>query len=297
MIANYVKIATGCWTITCHSLVLLLVLVGCGRSEPLDSSAVQSKLVSWERPQFKPGGGGALVFYVVYGQFPTNIQLSAATYRTAGIPKGVALRKLNREQRSVFPFTDGDFAKVIGRDDPTNFASILAAPECVITQGEVADPADLNYLRDAVGVATWFLDNGGVAVVDPQLVKLYRPEAWRRDIFDPVPPKLANHAVILFSKESDGTQWFHTRGLRKFGRPDLSFRNVPPAYESTVIELFNRFILLQAEGGLIPEGQEIRMAGLPAGADCHHAGSSDDPDFNNVHVEIHWPATSPVGKQ
>ena len=50
--------------------------------------------------------------------------------------------------------------------------------------------------------------------------------------------------------------------------------------------MFNRFILLQAEGARIAEGQEIRMASLPSGLTCHHAGRMDDPDFNNVHVEI-----------
>jgi hypothetical protein len=50
--------------------------------------------------------------------------------------------------------------------------------------------------------------------------------------------------------------------------------------------MFNRFIGLQTEGGHIPEGQEIRMASLPPGLTCHHGGSLDDPDFNNVHVEI-----------
>jgi hypothetical protein len=234
------------------------------------------------------------VFYVIYGQFPTNIQLSAATYGTTGIPKGIEVRKLNREQRPVFPFTDGDFAKVIKGDNPSNFAAILAAPECVIIQGEVANPADLNYLRDSIGVATWFLDHGGVGVMDPQQVKLYEPATWRKAIFDPTPPMWTKHVVILLTKEPDGTQWIHTRGLRKFGRPDLSLHHVPQVHANAAIEMFNRFIILQVEGGLIPEGQQIRMAGFPAGMTCRHAGSPDDHNFNNTHVEIRWPTASPV---
>jgi hypothetical protein len=31
------------------------------------------------------------------------------------------------------------------------------------------------------------------------------------------------------------------------------------------------------------------MDSLPAGLMCHHGGSVEDPDFNNVHVEIRWP--------
>lgn len=50
--------------------------------------------------------------------------------------------------------------------------------------------------------------------------------------------------------------------------------------------MFNRFIEFQAFGGVIEEGIEIRMEGLPSGMTCHHAGDLEDPDFNNVHVEI-----------
>jgi hypothetical protein len=76
--------------------------------------------------------------------------------------------------------------------------------------------------------------------------------------------------------------------MRKFGRPDLSIHAVPPSHRDAVIDLCNRFIELQALGGLIPEGQVIKMDSLP-GMTCHHGGDLDDPDFNNVHVEVRWP--------
>jgi hypothetical protein len=57
-----------------------------------------------------------------------------------------------------------------------------------------------------------------------------------------------------------------------------------------VIDLCERFIELQAFGARIAEGQEVRMKTLPWGMTCHHAGDLDDPDFNNVHVEITPPA-------
>jgi hypothetical protein len=92
--------------------------------------------------------------------------------------------------------------------------------------------------------------------------------------------------VILVSEEPNGTEWVHTRGLRKFGRPDLSVHGVSLLNKPGVIDLCNRFIELQAFGGAILEGQEIRMQSLPPGMRCHRRGDVDDPDFNNVHVEI-----------
>jgi hypothetical protein len=74
--------------------------------------------------------------------------------------------------------------------------------------------------------------------------------------------------------------------MRKFGRPDLSSHNVPTRYREAVIDLIERFIEFQALGGVIAEGQEISMKRLPSGMTCRHGGDLDDPDFNNVHVEI-----------
>jgi hypothetical protein len=78
--------------------------------------------------------------------------------------------------------------------------------------------------------------------------------------------------------------------MRKFGRPDVSIRGVPSDRREAAIDLCNRMIELQALGGSIEEGEAIRMASLPDGMTCHHQGTLDDPDFNNVHVAVRWPA-------
>ena len=174
--------------------------------------------------------------------------------------------------------------------NPSLFARIEQAPECVTIHGEVVDPPDLNYLRDCIGLVTYFLDHGAVAATDAQQLKFYDRVEWRREFFDSGKPNVHRHVSILFSDEpSGGGRWFHTRGMRKFGRPDLSLHHVPQAHEKAVIDLCDRFIELQALGGLIPEGQEIRMASLPSGLICRHKGKVEDPDFNNVHVEIQFP--------
>ena len=74
--------------------------------------------------------------------------------------------------------------------------------------------------------------------------------------------------------------------MRKFGRPDLSIHGVSKKEESGQLELINRLIVMQAEGARVQEGQPIQMRSLPPGLTCHHDGDVDDPDFNNVHIEI-----------
>jgi hypothetical protein len=77
--------------------------------------------------------------------------------------------------------------------------------------------------------------------------------------------------------------------MRKFGRPDIRVHGVVPKHADDVTLLIERFVEFQALGGVIPDGEEIRMKTLPPGGKCKHQGNLEDPDFNNVHVEIVWP--------
>lgn len=122
---------------------------------------------------------------------------------------------------------------------------------------------------------------------DPQSMIFIRKEEWLRRFFQPHEPVPLEHVMIIYSEE-DGELWYHTRGLRKFGRPDLSLKGVTSEYNAPVIELFKHFIVYQALGGIINDGYAIKLDGLPEGMWCENKGDFDDFDFNNKHVEIHW---------
>jgi len=251
----------------------------------------EDDLESWLRPNYQPGGGDAFLIYVVFGEFEQPFALSRKKYRSNGVPEGVKLSHYNRGTHpNVFDtFTSGYFGnylKVAGMS-----REVAAANECVLVRGCVIDPPTLNYMKDTVGVIACLLDQGGVAVKDSQILRWWRPQEFNVRFFDHGEARPNDHTVILISDEAteDGTVWLHTRGMRKFGRPDISLRRVNPAYQEVAAELCNRFVQLQATGRLIPEGQKIKMKGLPDGMTCHHRGQWDDPEFNNVHVEILWP--------
>jgi hypothetical protein len=80
--------------------------------------------------------------------------------------------------------------------------------------------------------------------------------------------------------------------MRKFGRPDISVHKVAPHHRDAVIDLCNRFIELLAFGGSVQDGEEVRLGSLPSGMKCIRSGNEDDPDFNNEHIEIVWPAST-----
>jgi hypothetical protein len=197
---------------------------------------------------------------------------------------------VERNRDVLVGFQEGYLWDELRTQNPPLADRIAETKECLILRGEVEDGETLNYLRDCVGLLTFLLDNGGVTIYDPLMFRWWEPEDWRTHIFVPNGAVPRQHVVLLTSQESDpALTWFHTRGMRKFGRADLSIRNVPAEYNDAVIDLCNRFIELEAFGGIIDEGQEIRMQSLPDGMTCHHRGDLDDPDFNNVHVEIQWP--------
>jgi hypothetical protein len=251
-------------------------------------------LERWPRPYYERPGGRPFLFYVVFGEFDTHPEIDSQEYQTLGVHPGLELSLYNREKypEVLSGFQVGYLWDELVDQDPALARSVAESDQCLILRGELEDRGDLDYLRDSVGLLTFLLDHGGICVYDPQMFRWWEPAAWRRQTFEPGGPVPRHHVVVLTSDEDESgapaepLTWLHTRGLRKFGRPDLSVHDVPPHYHEAIIDLFERFIEFQAVGGIIAEGQEIRMRSLPSGMICRHRGDLDDPDFNNVHVEI-----------
>jgi hypothetical protein len=245
----------------------------------------------WPRQHYVPGGKNPCLFYVVYGRVDTTKVLSRSGYRSNGIPDGIDVVGYGPDMHAevVALFRSGYPWDKLTIDDPSFAASVGAQDSCLVLKGEIVDPPTLNYFRDVIGFLTFCLDTGGIAIYDPQMFKWWAPLDWRSNAFaiDGSAPR--HHVVILLSEESGGTQWVHTRGMRKFGRPDLSIRKVVPHYQDAIVDLCNRFIELLAFGGRIQDGQEVRLNSLPFRMKCFRRGSEEDPDFNNEHIEIVWP--------
>lgn len=243
----------------------------------------------WERKYFTKPLDSPFLFYCIHGNFSADFKISSGKYRTAGAPLGCELMKYGPDKHPdyVKSFMDGYLWETLTQEDSTLANQIVNSKECIIIKGQFKDTSNLNYLRDVVGVITYLLDHGGVSVYDPQGFKFYGKKDWVENIFAPNGSVPRNHVLILYSEEN-GLKWYHTRGLRKFGRPDLSIHDVPSQYEDAIYDLFNRFIEYEGFGGIIQEKQAIKLASLPSGMWCENKGDFDDLDFNNKHIEIHW---------
>lgn len=249
-------------------------------------------MTDWARSHFQPGGGDPFISYLIFGEWGQMAPCSGSRYGTAGLPAGVEAFLLLRSQKpdAFESWETGPFGRRL--QEAGLFQAIAGAPAMLRIQGSVGDPDSLAYLRDAIGVVTCLLDQGGVGILDVQALKWSAPADWTAQIFAAHEPQPRRHVVILVSEDegNPGLTWYHTRGMRKFGRPDLSIHAVSRDLEPAVIDLLNRFIEMEAFGAIVEEGQPVRMVSLPDGLTCHHRGHLDDPDFNNVHIEIVWPA-------
>ena len=140
-----------------------------------------SPLTDWPRQYHVPGGKDPFLFYAVYGDIDTTLSLSRSKYRSGGIPQGVDVMTYGPTSNTdvVESFREGYLWDRFADDAPTLAAKVVAQNSCLVLKGEVSDPPTLNYLRDAVGLLTFFLDAGGVAIYDPQMLARLRLDRSR----------------------------------------------------------------------------------------------------------------------
>ena len=77
--------------------------------------------------------------------------------------------------------------------------------------------------------------------------------------------------------------------MRKFARPDISIRRVPRTEVQRAGAIAAQLVELQARGMRFGDGSVIDAEGVPGGLKLTRGGSLEDPEFNNLHLELVWP--------
>ncbi|OOG59455.1 hypothetical protein [Rhodanobacter sp. C03] len=246
---------------------------------------------AWQRPHWQASDEEVLLQFYVFGKFEA-VRVPSIDYGSQGLPSGIestnhyhsALR-----QWEGYPLK-GAMGRMFKEDAPQAYQRALDAPEVLIVRGKFKDSADTGYLRDTLGVLAGLLDIGGVAILDPQTLSLLDADAWRRHYLIRDGAPIRNHLLIL--RDNDGKpdhSWIHTRGMRKFGRPDISIRQVPDRVLDRAGLLCERLVELEALGAHFSEGQKLEIEGIQGGVVVHLGGGLEDPDFNNTYAEFQWP--------
>ncbi|QAU24859.1 hypothetical protein EO087_13380 [Dyella sp. M7H15-1] len=247
---------------------------------------------AWQRPHWQPSDEEILVQFYVFGEFQP-IRVPSAQYGSDGLPEEVELTSHHHSalrEWEGYPLK-GALGDLFQSDAPEAFEKAMAAPQVLVLRGRFKDSADTGYLRDTFGVLAGLLDIGGVAVLDPQILSLFSADEWRQRYLIKDGAPLRNHVLILRDEEDDSDRlWIHTRGLRKFGRPDISLRDVPAQEIDRAGSLCQRLVELQALGAHFKDGQSLEVDGVFGGVTAELGGGYDDPRFNNTYVALHWPS-------
>jgi len=247
----------------------------------------------WLRPHWKDSGDQAFLLWFVFGDLDPDFRIDAVTYRTRGTPPGIEVVRYENKALSNwegYPLA-GTLGRVLWDENARLFERAKRARDCVMLRGAIADPPDLDGLRDLVGTIAALCDSGAIAVVDPQTLSMLAAPQWRETFFDGDAIEPREHVLILCDddEEAAGRMHVHTRGMRKFARPDIGIRNVPPAAANVAGELADRFVHFQALGGIVADGIALEIDGAPSGMSVRTVGTIDDPAFNNRHLALRWP--------
>lgn len=246
---------------------------------------------AWQRPHWQESDEEILLQFYVFGKFEP-VRVPSQDYGSPGLPHG--MEAVNHSHATLrqwegYPLKGG-MARMFKEDSPEAYALALDAPEVMVVRGTLEDSPASGYLRDTLGVLAGMLDIGGIAILDPQILSLLDASAWRRRYLIQDGAPIRNHLLIMRDGESEPDHsWIHTRGMRKFGRPDISIRGVPDAMSDHAGILCEKLADLEALGAQFADGQPLEIDGLGASVVARLGGSLEDEDFNNTYVEFQWP--------
>jgi hypothetical protein len=199
------------------------------------------------------------------------------------IPEGLSVTAIDGE--SLQSLLSGSYLSVLERDaDHDVLSQVLSSSSAVVIRGSIEEPTHLGYWQAAVGIAAAALEAGGVGVLEVQPIRLHAPELWVSEVLGAGVPVPSKHLSTFASDEPAGTTWLHTRGLRQFGRPDLSVRGLSRDDVGLVSGEVGALSVELVLGRVLVDGEVIELSVGP----CEVAlgGDEEDLDFNNLHAEL-----------
>lgn len=251
--------------------------------------------MGYERPYYTDLNYHPLLFYVIFGVKDEKLVVSRKKHNVDGFPEGLSCSYCRKSENGEYmeSVIGGDLGGVMKKSNHTLYEKIKCADKWAIISGEAVQDNDLNYMRNVIGYIQAFMENGAFGVLDLQTFTLYTPDEWKNKIFlrefSPY-----DHVVILTSEENDG-MWLHTRGMRKFGRPDISVENVGKNDVEEVAQVINQMIYYGALGIFFAQPTKLHTySGNAYIVRPEFVNDFDNVDFNNAYYRIDWQECEPA---
>lgn len=248
--------------------------------------------MNYERPYYEDINYHPLMFYVIFGAKEEELEISRERHNLDEVPEGLNMNMFTREQHSEYMdnLIGGTLGKLLKEEQPELYEKIQKENVWAIVNGKIKQDDNLKYLRNTIGVVQAFIDAGAIAVLDIQTFSLYSASEFTEKIFSKN-LDIYSHVKILISKMEDGNIWLHTRGLRKFGRPDISIENVPESEENKVVRIANQMIYYSSLGVLFNKKVKLHLYKDKEEAviiNPKFVGDYENVDFNNAYCKLLW---------
>ncbi len=244
----------------------------------------------YQRPYYQDTGRRPYLFYAVMGAKAEELHVSRARHHVDEMPEGLGLSGLRRPDNCTYmdELLGGSLGKILCERDHELYEKAKAAESWLVLYGEVQKDDTLEYLRNAIGFVQAAMETGAVAVLDLQTFELYSVEEWNQKIFSfKFHPYC--HVTAMISPEQDGKLWLHTRGMRKFGRPDIGMTGVPYEELERAKAVADQMIFYGAQGAMFLCPVKLHPT---TGRACivypELTGDLEDPDYNNEHYRLRW---------
>ena len=223
----------------------------------------------WTRPQHEPMGRTASVILFAFARAPLDLSRALSRSRH-GLPEGFDFDTLDisQHQRADSPdwfagFLTPEMQGVAERDVGAEAAQLPLASTAYSVQIETLEPPDLGYLQGAWAAARFLCECGADLVADAHAIR------WRsaQQVLarDPASPFAIEQEIsLVFETEPTDDLGYltHTRGMAKFGRPDVLLLGATPADADVCGALLNGLAIRGAEGAALEAGQSVAPRGL-----------------------------------
>lgn len=246
--------------------------------------------MNYERPYYEDINYHPLMFYVIFGAKDEELEISRERHNLDEVPKGLNMNMLTRVQHSEYMdnLIGGTLGKLLKEEQPELYERIQKENIWAIVNGKIKQDDNLKYLRNTIGVVQAFLDTGAIAVLDMQTFSLYSAEEFTEKIFSKE-LDVYSHVKILLSKMEDGNIWLHTRGLRKFGRPDVSIENIQESDVDKAVRVANQMIYYSSLGVLFNKKTKLHTHKEETFIiNPEFVEDYENVDFNNAYCKLLW---------
>lgn len=241
---------------------------------------------TWPRTGFQAGGGRNLfqLFCFSAGPLKGDLPLSASRF---GLPTPeavnlVQVRELTREMDSGWfdGFRAGSL-RAVAISAMGDVSALDAATQLTAVMVDREDSADLLHLQAAWATAQWLVARGASVVLDAQTNRFWRgadvaewpasrPFALSIDV-----------NVVVEAEPTSPIANIHTRGLQKFGRPDLVVRDVPGEQWDSTAALVRALAGQLVMGVVLRAGDRVNIDGKSLSVAAYKPAAEDDLHLNN----------------